>query len=44
MQRGATLTDAVSFVGLTAQTLETVYWHHHPNHQKTARAAIERKS
>ena len=44
MQRGATLTDAVSFFGLTAQTLETVYWHHHPDHQKTARAAMERKS
>jgi integrase len=43
MQRGARLADAVSFFGVSAPTLESVYWHHHPDHQKSAVEAMERR-
>lgn len=43
MQRGAKLADAVSFFGVSAPTLESVYWHHHPDHQKSALDAMERR-
>ncbi len=41
MQRGARLQDAAAFFGTSMQTLERVYFHHHPDHQKTAVAAME---
>lgn len=41
MQRGAKLQDAAAFFGTSMQTLERVYFHHHPDHQKTAVAALE---
>lgn len=43
MQNGAELWDAASFFGTSVQTLEKTYGHHHPDHQSTAVAAMERK-
>jgi len=36
MQDGVDLQEAASFLGMTVQTLERVYWHHHPDFQKNA--------
>lgn len=39
MQRGATIWDAASYFGTSAETIERVYGHHHPDHQKSATRA-----
>jgi len=36
MQSGADLWDTAGFLGMSVATLEKVYGHHHPDHQKTA--------
>lgn len=36
MQSGADLWDAAGFLGMSVATLERVYGHHHPDHQRTA--------
>jgi integrase len=43
MQRGAELWDAAGFLGMTIQTLERVYGHHHPDYQRDAAEAIGRR-
>lgn len=43
MQRGADRWDAAGFLGMTVETLERVYGHHHPDHQGSALRAIERR-
>ena len=43
MQRGVKLADAAGFFGVTVDTLERVYWHHHPDYQASAVEAMERK-
>lgn len=43
MQRGAKPADVCSYFGLTLETLQRVYWHHHPDFQETAVQAMERK-
>jgi integrase len=44
MQRGADKWDACGFFGVSMDTLEGVYAHHHPDHQKSAVEAMERKT
>jgi len=36
MQSGADLWDTAGFLGMSVATLERVYGHHHPDHQRTA--------
>lgn len=36
MQSGADLWDSAGFLGMSVATLERVYGHHHPDHQRTA--------
>jgi integrase len=36
MQSGTDLWDAAGFLGMSVATLERVYGHHHPDHQRTA--------
>jgi integrase len=43
MQNGADLWDAAGYLGMTVQTLENVYGHHHPDHQASARAAFRNR-
>ena len=43
MQRGADLGDAAAFFGTSIQTIESTYFHHHPDFQKSAVAALERR-
>jgi hypothetical protein len=43
MQRGVKLADAAGFFGVSMETLERVYWHHHPDYQASAVEAMERK-
>jgi integrase len=43
MQRGVNLADAAGFFGVSMETLERVYWHHHPDYQQSAVEAMERK-
>jgi hypothetical protein len=43
MQRGARMEDCVGFFGVSMDTLQRVYWHHHPDYQGSAVAAMERK-
>jgi integrase len=42
MQNGSDLWDAAGFLGMTVETLERVYGHHHPDHQSSARGAFKR--
>ena len=44
MQQGTELWHAAGFLGMTVQTLERVYGHHHPDFQKQAAANITKKS
>ena len=37
MQRGTDLWDAAGFLGMTTETLERTYGHHHPDFQAAAR-------
>jgi len=43
MRRGVKLADAAGFLGVSTATLERVYWRHHPDFQKSAVEAMERK-
>ena len=43
MQNGAYKWDAAGFLGMTMETLEAVYGHHHPDHQGSAVDAMERR-
>ena len=40
MQNGADLWQAAGFLGMTVETLQTVYGHHHPDFQQDAAEAI----
>lgn len=40
MQNGADLWQAAGYLGMTVETLQAVYGHHHPDHQIEAAAAI----
>jgi integrase len=43
MQRGADRWDAAGYLGMSVETLEKTYGHHHPDHQGSAVDAMERK-
>jgi integrase len=43
MQRGTDIGEAASYLGMTVETLERVYWHHHPDFQAQAAANIVAK-
>lgn len=43
MQEGADLWDAAGFLGMSVATLERVYGHHHPDHQKSAVEKLGRR-
>lgn len=43
MQRGAKSWDAASYFGTSVQTIESTYGHHSPDHQSSAREAMERR-
>lgn len=43
MQNGADIWEAAGYLGMTPQVLETVYGHHHPDHQQGAVAAISKR-
>jgi integrase len=43
MQNGADLWQTAGYLGMTVETLEAVYGHHHPDHQAGAAAAIAGK-
>jgi integrase len=40
MQKGVRLWDAAGFLGMTTETLERVYGHHHPDYLKSAVEAL----
>jgi hypothetical protein len=40
MQHGADLWQTAGYLGMTVETLEAVYGHHHPDYQADAAAAI----
>ena len=41
MQAGVALFEASGYLGMTRETLETVYAHHHPDHQSGAVGAFD---
>lgn len=43
MQNSADRWEAAGFLGMSPATLDDVYGHHHPDHQKSAVAAMERR-
>lgn len=43
MQRGARPADVCGYFGVSIDTLQRVYWHHHPDYQQSAVEAMERK-
>ena len=43
LQRGASKWDAAGFFGVGLDTLERVYGHHHPDHQRSAVEAMDRR-
>jgi hypothetical protein len=43
MQRGTEVWEAAGYLGMSEQTLRTVYGHHHPDYQRKAAAAITSK-
>lgn len=43
MQRGAKPADVCSYFGVSLETLQRVYWHHHPDFQESAVQAMEAK-
>jgi integrase len=43
MQRGTEIWEAAGYLGMSEQTLRTVYGHHHPDYQRKAAAAITSK-
>ena len=42
MQRRAGRRDSAGLLGMTMETLERTYGHHHPDHQASAVEAMER--
>ena len=44
LQKGASIWDAAGYFGTSPQTIEKTYGHHSPNHQASARAAINRRA
>lgn len=40
-QRGVRARDAADFLGMTEDTFERVYYHHHPDHMRAAREALD---
>jgi integrase len=44
MQAGADLWDAAGFLGMSVATLERVYGHHHPDHQKSAVDSLSKRN
>ena len=44
MQRGADKWAAAGYFGMTLDTLESVYGHHHPDHLRSAVEAMEKKA
>lgn len=42
MQAGADMWHAAGFLGMSVATLERVYGHHHPDHQKSAVESLDR--
>jgi hypothetical protein len=42
MQNGVDLHQAGGFLGMTVETLERVYGHHHPDFQKAAAIGVSR--
>lgn len=40
MQRGVTIWDAAGFLGMSRETLERVYGHHHPDFLRAAAEAL----
>ena len=42
MQKGASVWDAAGYLGMTVEMLERTYGHHHPEHQESARHALEK--
>jgi integrase len=44
MQAGVDLWTAAGYLGMTAQTLERVYGHHHPGHLEGVRGAFRKLS
>ncbi len=43
MQRGASIWDAAGFFGASVETIEGTYGHHHPDHQESARRAMDQR-
>lgn len=43
MQNGAQIADAASYFSTSISTIQDVYFHHHPDYQKSAVSALERK-
>ena len=43
MQRGVPIHEAVGYFGVSRETMERVYVHHHPDWLAGARSAMERK-
>jgi integrase len=44
MQRGTSIWEAAGYLGMTPETLERTYGHHHPDHQSSAVENITRKA
>lgn len=44
MQAGVSIYEAAGFLGMTVETLESVYGHHHPDFQTRAAAAVGRRA
>jgi len=42
MQRWCDMWEAAGYLGMTVETLEEVYGHHHPDHQKGIENALSR--
>jgi hypothetical protein len=40
MQRGVPMWDAAGYLGMSRETLERVYGHHHPDYLKAAMEAL----
>lgn len=43
MQAGVPIHEAAGYFGVSRETMERVYIHHHPDHMKAVREAMERK-
>jgi len=44
MQRGTDIWEAAGYLGMTTDTLEKTYGHHHPDYQSQAAENITRKA